>query len=119
MTDIWRSFIAQRCLWETGNGIVFHGPEVCQQRNAHSLASDFEAEVPGYLLNVKIAQTLEQVSLAARTENLGDNLIRCYEALVKADVFPRAEILIVKAWHSALQEVVATKSDLGSMPTTH
>jgi hypothetical protein len=24
MTDIWRSFVAQRCLWELGQGLVFH-----------------------------------------------------------------------------------------------
>ena len=28
MTDIWRSFIAQRCLWEFGCGLVFHTAEV-------------------------------------------------------------------------------------------
>jgi len=118
MTDIWRSFVAQRCLWETGNGVVFHGPEVCQERNVHSLASDFEAEIPGYLGNADIAQTLEQVRLAAGIENTGDNLIRCYEALVKSGVFPPAEISIVKAWRSDLQELDVPKSKAGSLPTT-
>jgi hypothetical protein len=51
MTDIWRSFVAQRCLWELGQGVVFHASTVYQERNAHRLLRDFEDEVPGYLLN--------------------------------------------------------------------
>ena len=70
MTDIWRSFVAQRCLWETGNGVVFHGPEVFQERNLHSLSSDFEAEIPGYLGNASIAHTLEQLHLLGAVNSI-------------------------------------------------
>jgi hypothetical protein len=28
MTDIWRSFIAQRCLWELGHWVVCQAPEL-------------------------------------------------------------------------------------------
>lgn len=117
MTDIWRSFVAQRCLWETGNGVVFHAPEVCQERNLHSLVGDFDAEIPGYLRNAEIARALEDVHLAGGIENAGDNLIRCYEALVRAQVFPLAELPIVKAWQSALEALTPAKSDLGSLVT--
>jgi hypothetical protein len=49
-TDIWRSFIGQRCLWEIGEGVTFHSPsEVYQDRNEHDLLKDFEDEIPGYL----------------------------------------------------------------------
>ena len=41
MTDIWRGFVAQRCLWELGKGIVFHAAEVVQRRNPHALLRDF------------------------------------------------------------------------------
>jgi len=44
MTDIWRSFVAQRCLWELGYGLVFHAAEVDQERNEHNLMRDFEDE---------------------------------------------------------------------------
>ena len=54
VTDIWRSFIAQRCLWEVGYGVAFHAPESIQQRNMHNLLRDFEDEVPGYLNNNRI-----------------------------------------------------------------
>ena len=63
MTDIWRSFIAQRCLWEIADGIVFHEPEVLQERNDHDLLKDFADEVPGYLNNAAIARTLADLNL--------------------------------------------------------
>jgi hypothetical protein len=30
MCDIWKSFVAQRCLWELNLGVAFHSPEVNQ-----------------------------------------------------------------------------------------
>src|SRR4029077_7020197 len=62
MTDIWRSFVAQRCLWELNLGIVFHGHEMFQDRNPHSLLRDFEQEVPGYLGNQRLCEVLEQLA---------------------------------------------------------
>jgi hypothetical protein len=98
MTDIWRSFIAQRCLWELTFGVVFHAPEVYQERNDHSLFRDFEAEVPGYLRNANIVRTLEKLSLLPGVNNVSANLIRCYEALVAAGDFPQDELSLVIAW---------------------
>jgi len=54
MTDIWRSFVAIRCLWELGEGVVFHNASVYQRRNEHDLLKDFEDEIPGYLNNEKV-----------------------------------------------------------------
>lgn len=98
MTDIWRSFIAQRCLWELGHGLVFHPAEVIQQRNEHNLLRDFEQEVPGYLQNHKIVQTLTALSLTSGPGNVADNLMRCYEALVAKSFIPDDELPLVKAW---------------------
>lgn len=98
MTDIWRSFIAQRCLWEMGYGLVFHAPEVYQQRNPHDLMRDFKDEVPGYLRNAEMAILLEKLSLSSGTENAGANLRWCYEALVEAEFFPPLELKLVDIW---------------------
>ena len=64
MTDIWRSFIAQRCLWQNQGGIVFHNATVVQARNEHSLIKDFEDEVPGYLNNNRIIRLLAELELS-------------------------------------------------------
>jgi hypothetical protein len=98
MTDIWRSFVAQRCLWALGRGVVFHGSEVIQERNPHRLLRDFEDELPGYLNNQKIADCLDRLELAAGENAVADNLRRCYEALVAAKIMPADELPLVDAW---------------------
>jgi hypothetical protein len=96
--DIWKSFIAQRCLWELGYGITFHAPEVFQDRNQHDLDRDFADEVPGYTRNREIANVLLRLQLGTGEVQIGDNLHRCYEALVAARVFPPAELELVELW---------------------
>lgn len=98
MTDIWRSFIAQRCLWAFGQGVVFHGPEMFQDRNQHNLLRDFEQEVPGYLGNDRIRELLESTQLMPGQDEVGNNLHRCYETLTRAGIVPAAEMPLVEAW---------------------
>lgn len=103
MTDIWRSFIAQRCLWEFAEGVVFHGPEVEQERNPHNLMRDFADEVPGYLQNARIAEILEGLYLGPGASEVEHNLFTCYEALVKMSIFPEAELSLLRAWLADLK----------------
>jgi hypothetical protein len=105
MTDIWRSFIAQRCLWELDFGIVFHAPEVIQDRNAHNLMKDFEDEIPGYTGNKKIVNVLEGLILGKGREDVENNLLKCYEVLVKEEVFPENELVLVETWLEDLGKV--------------
>lgn len=98
LTDTWRSFVAQRCLWELGHGLVFHSADVRQLRNTHNLMRDFADEVPGYQDNDRMVQALEQLKLAPGADNTADNLIRCYEALIEKSLLPRDEMSLVRAW---------------------
>lgn len=98
MCDIWKSLVAQWCLWEMGCGVVFHAAEAIQERNYHNLMRDFEDEIPGYLGNRRFAEVLSRLALAPGKENAADNLIRCYEALNTAGFFPRDEMTLVRAW---------------------
>lgn len=108
MTDIWRSFVAQRCLWELGYGMVFHSPEVVQERNLHNLLKDFEHEVPGYLNNQRIIQTLTEVKLQSGSGAVSGNLVRCYEALVAKGFVAAAELPFVRAWLDDLGQALGT-----------
>lgn len=103
MTDIWRSFIAQRCLWALGHGVVFHGAEVFQDRNPHNLLRDFEQEVPGYLGNEHIRNILEHLELLPGQGEVANNLLRCYEALIDASVIPSQEMQLVHCWLTDVQ----------------
>ncbi|HEX3720188.1 MAG TPA: STELLO glycosyltransferase family protein [Verrucomicrobiae bacterium] len=105
MTDIWRSFIAQRCVWELGGVVTFHSPEVVQERNQHNLLRDFQDEVPGYLSNARICNILGQLKLKPGKASVSENLMCCYESLVAENIFPRNELRLVKAWLADLKSM--------------
>lgn len=102
MTDIWRSFIAQRILWTADWGVLFHEPTVYQERNDHDLMKDFQDEIPGYLQNDRICETLASLNLRPGVEGLEENLRICYEKLVSLSIFPQQELDLVEAWLSDL-----------------
>ena len=99
MTDIWRSFVAQRCLWEIGEGVTFHSPsEVFQDRNEHDLLKDFELEVDGYLKNDLIVDVLSGLELKQGEDFVCDNLFKCYQALVEENILPYHELTSLEQW---------------------
>ncbi len=98
MCDIWKSFVAQRCLWELDVGIVFHAPEVRQERNEHDLMRDFRDEIPGYDRNNELIGALINSELKKGETAVAENLYSCYETLVEAGFFPEKELELVKAW---------------------
>jgi len=105
MTDIWRSFVAQRCLWELDYELVFHGAEVFQERNPHNPMHDFADEVSGYLRNDEIRQTLESLKLDSGKGYATSNLKKCYEALVAINLIPRRELDLIDAWIADLRRL--------------
>jgi hypothetical protein len=114
-TDIWRSFIAQRCLWEMGHELVFHPPEVLQERNFHDLTKDFEAEIAVYTQGNKLARRLADVKLNAGKGSALDNLVRCYEAL-SGEFFPEKELALVRAWADDIRNIGQHTSPAGEFP---
>jgi hypothetical protein len=98
MTDIWRSFVAQRIVWENGWGVLFHPPTLYQERNPHNLMRDFQDEIPGYLHNREIVEKLSELTLHAGPANMGNNLRRCYELLVRMGLVGQSELLLLDAW---------------------
>ncbi len=73
--DIWRSFVAERCLWELGSGLCFHSAEVVQERNQHDLMRDFEDEVAGYRWNKRFTSVLEAVRLDPDANAIAGNVL--------------------------------------------
>lgn len=107
MTDIWRSFVAQRIAWEQGWEVLFHEPTVWQERNEHNLMRDFRDEVPGYLHNASICEALASLRLAPGVERLGENLLICYERLVEMSLVGREELPLLAAW---LEDLAAARA---------
>jgi hypothetical protein len=98
MCDIWKSLIAQRCLWELNGGVTFHSPEATQDRNQHDLMRDFADEIPGYLKNKTIARVLRDTCLEPGPHAVAENLRRCYVELIRREIFPGQEISLVDLW---------------------
>jgi hypothetical protein len=98
MTDIWRSFVAQRVAYLNDWGIVFHNATVIQERNEHNLLRDFEEEIPGYLNNKGIRETLEDVALPVGRDKIPDAMRLAYERLVECGFIGAEELPLLDAW---------------------
>ncbi|MDQ6679097.1 MAG: STELLO glycosyltransferase family protein, partial [Acidobacteriota bacterium] len=98
MTDIWRSFVAEVCLYAMGKNLAFREATVFQERNQHSLIKDFRDEVPGYLNNVRIVETLTALRLGSDLGEAGNNVWKCYDALVRAEIVPSKEMPLLELW---------------------
>jgi hypothetical protein len=98
LTDIWRSFVAQRIAWTNGWSALFHEPTMWQERNEHNLMRDFEDELPGYLNNKRICEALGKLELQSGAEHISENLQTCYEELIRIGVHDRRELDLLEAW---------------------
>lgn len=102
MTDIWRSFVAEACLYAMGKSMAFRDATVFQERNQHSLIRDFADEVPGYLNNTKIVEVLMALPLSADVAKVKENVWMCYEALVSVAIVPQKELPLLQLWLAEL-----------------
>jgi len=105
MTDIWRSFVAQRIAWTNDWTVLFHEPTNQQNRNEHDLMHDFRDEVQGYLHNKAICEGLGKLELNHSPDYLADNLRICYEELVRIGVIDAKELGLLDAWLDDIQDL--------------
>jgi hypothetical protein len=103
MTDIWRSFVAQRVAWTCGWPVLFHSATVWQERNDHNLMKDFSDEIIGYENNNKIYESLRDLKLKDGIENISENMRLCYQKLIELSLVGKDEIQLLDAW---LKDVV-------------
>lgn len=114
MTDIWRSFVAQRIAWENGWSVLFHEATVWQERNAHDLMRDFQDEVPGYLHNRAICESLVACKLQGGIANMPDDLRVCYRSLAGAGFMDTKELALLDAWLSDLDGIGHSATKAGA-----
>jgi len=105
MTDIWRSYVAQRVAWECGWSILFHEPTVMQERNKHNLMKDFEDEISGYSNNLNICKELQELNLKGGVEFIYENLIACYSKLIDMGVVGYEEMTLLMALINDLKKI--------------
>jgi STELLO glycosyltransferases len=105
MTDIWRSYVAQRVAWTCGWSILFHNATVWQERNEHNLMRDFEDEISGYTQNRQICLDLAALDLPSGVENIHQNLLTCYQMLTGKGYVGKAEMPLVEAWVADVRQL--------------
>lgn len=105
MCDIWRGFIAQRCLWELGYQLVYHPVEVKQDRNPHDNLADLKDEMPGMQFNDCIVDILAKIPLKPGAQNISRNLLACYQCLVHHGLLPKEELDPLRAWLEELKGI--------------
>jgi hypothetical protein len=111
MTDIWRSFVAQRIAQENGWHVLFHRATVRQERNEHDLMRDFADEIPGYLHNDAIMRALANLPLRRGQQNIAGNLRACYELLVERGWLDAGELTLLSAWLADLAPIFGAVRD--------
>jgi hypothetical protein len=105
MTDIWRSFVAQRIAGANDWSVLFREATVRQDRNDHSLMRDFEDEISGYTGNRKIMEVLSQVEVVPGVENIPAAMRACYKALVDGGFVGAEELPLLDAFLEDLATV--------------
>ncbi len=105
MTDIWRSFIAQRIAWTCGWSILFHRSSMWQQRNDHNLMLDFHDEISGYNNNMQIYKNLINLNLQDGIENIPVNMVICYKKLIELKFIAPDELILLNNWIDDYQGV--------------
>ena len=96
MTDIWRGYIAQRILYEIGEGVKFEEAAVTQIRNVHKIYKDFFDEHLGYVQSELVIDALR--SLEFQTMHLPDMMMAAYTALADKGVFKERELELLAAF---------------------
>lgn len=107
-TDIWRSLVAQRILFNDNKSILFHSSNVYQKRNPHILMKDFKDEIPVYLDTNNIHKILNSIKLKTGSKHYLNNLLKCYQTLCKKSFFPNKEMILVNAWKKDLDKIFKT-----------
>lgn len=102
--DIWRSYIAQRLIWEINGHLTFTYPTVYTNlRNKHDYLKDFEFEIPMFLQTEKLIAVLDNLSL---DKDLGKSLIKIYVALIKIGIMKKEELLTVTEWIKQIESLL-------------
>ncbi|HSP73666.1 MAG TPA: STELLO glycosyltransferase family protein [Gaiellaceae bacterium] len=110
MTDIWRSFVAQRIAGANEWGVLFHRATISQHRNPHDLMRDFRDEVVGYLDNRAMCGLLDSLDLRPGPEHIPANMRRAYETLVAYGWLDERELTLLDAWLADVAAAVSVQT---------
>eukprot|EP01114_Cavostelium_apophysatum_P002245 TRINITY_DN11979_c0_g2_i1.p2 TRINITY_DN11979_c0_g2~~TRINITY_DN11979_c0_g2_i1.p2 ORF type:complete len:403 (-),score=92.39 TRINITY_DN11979_c0_g2_i1:1387-2595(-) len=100
--DIWRSYWAQRILWDIGGELAFLPPSVEQIRNPHDYLLDFEDELDLYLKAEDLIKFL--IEWRSYKTNLSERILDLSKAMVEKNYWKIGDAKLMKAW---LEDLIA------------
>ncbi|WP_333464911.1 STELLO glycosyltransferase family protein [Microcoleus sp. T3_B1] len=100
VTDIWRSYIAQKLLWCMDSSVLFLSPSVYQQRNEHNLLKDFKDEIPLYTQVNDLINLLETFN--SDTISPGGLMSELYSFLRQHNFLGDLDVRLCDLWIKAI-----------------
>jgi hypothetical protein len=100
VSDIWRSFAAQRMMQDVQLRLAFHPPIVVQHRNSHNYLADFDAELPLYTKSLRLVQQL--TSWKSCSPTLPGRLEDLWIMLFEHDYLDESDVFLLQSWLQSL-----------------
>ena len=104
-TDIWRGFIAIRIIENYNWNLTFLNATVLQKRNVHDLMDDFIQEIPVYKNTIELCNTLKNLKLSKKYDDILVNIYKCYEKLVNKKILNKKELPLLKRWLNDINKI--------------
>jgi hypothetical protein len=104
VSDIWRSYLVQRVLWDTRGGrVAVCSPFVTQCRNSHNYLADMDAEAELYAKAGELVRVLEHWTPTAPT--LAARLLEGAVLLYEHQFLGASDVRLFQAWLEDLAEL--------------
>ena len=98
VSDIWRSYIAQRLMWTVKQHVMFHDAFVSQTRNVHDYMGDFMSERPLYTSSEEIIRVLNDELGLTPKMSLPEAMEATYIALYEFGFVEEQDVTSAQRW---------------------
>lgn len=96
VSDIWRSYLTEKLLWDIGQVVAFTSPHVVHDRVAHDYLKDFQSESDLYLKSHAMVSFLARWTSDAPT--LVERLEQLWAALYTRGFVELGDLQLAQAW---------------------
>ncbi|KAK6745815.1 hypothetical protein RB195_012123 [Necator americanus] len=103
VTDIWRSYFAQKLLHLIGERVAFYPVNAIQFRNAHDYLADFKQEIDVYTKSGKLIEFIEKWK--CYSNNIESCTVELAEELGRNNFWQRRDGLMMKLWIDDLRSI--------------
>jgi STELLO glycosyltransferases len=103
VSDIWRSYFSEALFREIGLQVVFAPPRVTQERNAHNILADMDAELDLYFKSGKLIEFLDSWR-AESVDSLPGLMEKLWIDLCERGYIGENDVTLMQRWLLALVE---------------